>query len=71
MRAGVSKHAATVKIKGPWYHSVFALNWHRSRRMQTGQSGFQHYDARSPSGSKFSARDCLAALLKSRPPGKS
>ncbi len=36
-----------------------------------GGSKVQHYDARSPTGSKFSARECLAALLKSRSPGKS
>ena len=31
----------------------------------------QHYDVRSPSGGETSARDCLAALLKSRLSGKS
>lgn len=30
----------------------------------------QHYDARSSSGGEISARDCLAALLKSRLSGK-
>ena len=42
---------------------------------ESGDSGHglrvQHYDVRSPSGGEISARDCLAALLKSRLSGKS